>query len=118
MFDFWQRLSGIEKALIIVLIIVVIIAIIIIIIKFKKPKTKEGYTTMLNSSKLGSNSDVSKSGIDPLTSYVNGWINSVKTLYNTKVASSEKFVQPRTMKDFTNYNYLPMNTIMTGKIRY
>ena len=117
MFEFWNKLSTLQKILIIALIILVIVVIIVFItIKFRK--SKEGYTTMLNKNSM-TNSETGElnSGVNPLNNYVNSWIKSVKDLYTAK-SVNENYVESRTMKNFNQYTYLDKNSIVTGINKY
>ena len=116
MFEFWNKLSSMQKILIIISIILVVVVItVFIIVKFKKPK--EGYTTALNNL-TSSNKDASKTSAgDPLKSYVDGWIKSVKALYDAK-SVNEPYVESRTMKNFSTYTYLDKNPLITGVNKY
>lgn len=111
MFDFWNNLSGTMKLILTICFIVVILVIIVLImfvcIHFKN-KHKEGYVTKLTT-------DNSKdSSLNALTSYVSGWIDSVKGFYNGN-SVNESYAQPRTLKKFDIYRYLPKTSIITGK---
>jgi flagellar basal body-associated protein FliL len=115
MFEFWNKLSPLKKILIIIAIILVVVVIaVFVIIHFKKPK--ETYTTALN--RLMSTDEKMKAGSsDPLKSYVDGWINSVRDLYSTK-SVNEPYVEARTMKNFNMYTYLDKNPLITGVNKY
>ena len=83
MFEFWDKLSPTKKFLIILAIILVVVIITIFVIR-NFNKSKEGYTTALNGSQAVSNDTGKSSSNDPLKSYVDGWINSVRNLYSSK----------------------------------
>ena len=102
------------KILLLIIVIIVIIIVAILVIRFYS-KSKEKYTTSLNSSEM---TTVDKAN-DPLQNYVNSWINSVKTLYSTKsVLATEKYAEPRTIKNFNKYTYLDKDAIVTGVQKY
>lgn len=116
MFEFWNKLSPMKKILLIISIILVVIVIaVFVIIKFKKPK--EGYTTALNNIMSVDGKTLKSSSSDPLKSYVDGWIKSVKDLYSAN-SVNEPYVESRTMKNFSMYTYLDKNPIVTGVNKY
>ena len=115
MFEFWDKLSPMKKILIIISIILVVVVIAIFVI-MKLKKSKEGYTTALNGQTI--DSETLKSGSsDPLKSYVDGWIKSVRDLYSAK-SVNEPYVEARTMKNFNMYTYLDKNPLITGMNKY
>jgi hypothetical protein len=116
MFEFWNKLSPVKKILLIISIILVVIVIaVFVIIKFKK--SKEGYTTALNNIMAADGKTLKASSNDPLKSYVDGWIKSVKDLYSAN-SVNEPYVESRTMKNFSMYTYLDKNPIVTGINKY
>lgn len=101
------------KILLIVIVVLVIIVAIILIVKYLR-KPKETYITSLNSTIADT-----KGELDPLQTYVNSWINSVKTLYSSKsVLSKDGYVEARPMKNFQGYTYLDKDSIITGIKKY
>lgn len=117
MFEFWNKLSSLQKILIIISIILVVVVItVFVIVKLKK--NKEGYTTALNkATTIDKDTGKINSDSDPLNNYVNSWIDSVKALYSAK-SVNEKYVESRPMKNFNAYTYLDKNAIVTGINRY
>ena len=116
MFEFWNKLTPMKKILIIISIILVVIVIAVFVItKFKK--SKEGYTTALNKTTVVDDKLLKAGSTDPLKSYVDGWIKSVRDLYSTK-SVNEPYVESRTMKNFNAYTYLDKNPIVTGINKY
>lgn len=116
MFEFWNKLSPMKKILIIISIILVVIVIAVFVI-MKLKKSKEGYTTALNNVLSVDGKTLKAADSDPLKSYVDGWIKSVKDLYSTK-SVNEPYVEARTMKNFNMYTYLDKNPIVTGVNKY
>ena len=104
----WKGLNILLKIMIVVIIVVIIIVAAIML--FKKYKSKESYTTLLNTNQSTKDSD-------PLHNYVNSWINSVKSLYSTN-SVNENYVESRTLKNFKEYTYLDKNPIITGVNKY
>ena len=97
------------KILIIVIIVLVIIVAIILIVKYLR-KPKETYITSLNSTIADTISN-----LDPLQTYVNSWIESVKALYSS---NKDRYVEARPMKNFQGYTYLDKDSIITGVKKY
>jgi uncharacterized protein YpmS len=118
MFEFWNKLSPMKKILLIIaIILVVIVVVVFVIVKFRK--SKEGYTTASNKNTLLVTGSTTKSNSsDPLSSYVEGWINSVRELYSSTKSINEPYAESRTMKNFNAYTYLDKNPLVTGINKY
>ena len=101
MFDLWNKLKLWQKILFIIVITVIIILIILFIKSlFIKKEGFKQYEAIDDEIK------------DPVGSYVDSWIKSVKNMYK-----AETFAQPRTLRNFNNLTYLDKNAITTGKYK-
>ena len=116
MFEFWDKLSPMKKILLIITIILVVVVIVVFVV-VKLKKSKEGYTTALNNIMAADGKTLKASANDPLKSYVDGWIKSVRDLYSSK-SVNEPYVESRTMKNFNVYTYLDKNPLITGVNKY
>ncbi len=116
MFDFWNKLTPMKKILLIISIILVVVVIAVFVI-MKLKRSKEGYTTALNKNTVVDDKTLKAGSSDPLKSYVDGWIKSVRDLYSAK-SVNEPYVESRTMKNFNMYTYLDKNPIVTGINKY
>ena len=111
MFEKFFDLPKWAQILIIVLIALVIVVVIVFFIwLIKSHHKKESYTTAMTS-KL-------EDTTDPLFGYVNGWINNVRNMYQTKSVVEGYSGPTRTNKNFNGYKYLDYNGIKTGNIKY
>lgn len=111
--------------IIILIVIVITIAVIVLIYSGKLFKKREHYTF---TDDLGE--------VDPVSNYVNSWINNIYNAYNAKPIlpdvheenkkeiaeiaenAKEQYVNPRVSKKFSNLEYLNNNAIKTGYEHY
>lgn len=95
-----------QKILFVIMIVIIIIILILFIKSLTSKPTTEGYISKMDESK------------DPVSSYVDSWIKSVKNLYSVKEPSqTEQFAQSRTLRDFNALQHLDKDPITTGKYK-